>query len=150
MKVIAYVADEVLRQGHHLARRDGIERVGWMLSAWVHALDYTRQDIVELNIAVLGNMTEPRKNPHGFRASGVRVGDHICPDHKLVPHLVAELCASVPRLSPLEFYREFEGIHPFIDGNGRVGKILLNVMNGSMLDPIRPPDDFWGTPIWNP
>lgn len=35
-------------------------------------------------------------------------------------------------------------------GNGRTGKILLNWLNGTLLNPIFPPADFWGRPIQNP
>lgn len=39
-----------------------------------------------------------------------------------------------------EFYMEFERIHPFVDGNGRVGSLLYNLYRGSMKDPIHPPE----------
>lgn len=40
-----------------------------------------------------------------------------------------------------EVYQEFEALHPFIDGNGRVGAILFNWMNGTLNNsPITPPE----------
>jgi len=40
---------------------------------------------------------------------------------------------------PNEFYFDFEEIHPWHDGNGRVGSLLWNLMNGTIASPIHPP-----------
>jgi fido (protein-threonine AMPylation protein) len=53
-------------------------------------------------------------------------------------------------MAPLEAYVEYEEIHPFVDSNGRTGKIILNYLNGTLLDPIFPPNDIWGDWISNP
>lgn len=47
-------------------------------------------------------------------------------------------------LSPDEFYVEFEKIHPFVDGNGRTGKILHNWLLGTLGDPVLIKDYFGG------
>ena len=41
-------------------------------------------------------------------------------------------------------YLEFQRIHPFVDGNGRVGKILHNWLNDTLHDPILVKDYFGG------
>lgn len=65
-------------------------------------------------------------NPHGATFIAVPEGD--------VPRLVADLCAFVHRedVSPLIqaaiAHAQFETIHPFEDGNGRVGRALVHLI----------------------
>ena len=42
------------------------------------------------------------------------------------------------RMNAQEVYKFFEDIHPFIDGNGRVGMILYNMRNETLFTPIIP------------
>jgi hypothetical protein len=42
-------------------------------------------------------------------------------------------------LSPAEFYKELMWIHPWKDGNGRVGALVYNWLNGTLDNPVTPP-----------
>lgn len=154
MDVIDYIREEVERQGHDTATPDGWLRVAWMLEAWAEAMaavdQYPTSQPTVTTAEALGLLIEPLKNYMGFRQCGVRVGTRICPDPGLVRQLLAKLWESRDMLGPIEFYKAFELIHPFVDGNGRVGKILLNWLNGTLRDPIFPPNDLWGEEIRNP
>lgn len=148
--VVEYVTEEVARQGHDVTVADGIARVGWMLNAWTEAMSLAGDRPNVTQAERLGMLVEPGKNMGGFRTVNVRVGTRLCPPYLRVQLLLARLFEQRDVLNPIEFYKGFEEIHPFVDGNGRTGKILLNWLNGTLLNPIFPPSDLWGHAIRNP
>lgn len=140
LPLIDYCAEECRRQ------QSGELSVSWMMQAWAQALDHSGPVTVRL-IETLGRTIEPVKNAGGLRTVGVRVGYHICPDPDEVPFLLDRLVETTD-LEPGPWYREYEHIHPFRDGNGRTGKVLYNLLGGTLLTPQWPPDYFGG--IANP
>jgi len=70
-----------------------------------------------------------------FRATGeyVRVGSHIAPPPEHVESLIDGVIGEynndhesyfIEKIS--RFHLEFENVHPFNDGNGRIGRVLVN------------------------
>lgn len=150
--VVAYCAQEVMRQGHNTTRLNGIWRVSYMLDAWCEALEAKgRNDPLGLGmIEMWGRLVEPDLNADGFRTCHVVVGGHRCPPPERVFPLLTTLIEQKDVLAPWDFYRGLLEIHPFRDGNGRTGKIVVNFLLNALMAPVFPPADFWGHPIQNP
>lgn len=80
-----------------------------------------------------------------FRAKHeyVRVGTHIAPPPEHVEQMIENLLENYP--SDLEsfftdkiakFHLDFEKIHPFNDGNGRIGRVMINYQLERMGFPV--------------
>ena len=69
-----------------------------------------------------------------LRIWNVRVGDRVCPHYENVPKLINNWIRLHNNTEPFTAteesiklaHIEFEKIHPFIDGNGRTGRMIMN------------------------
>ncbi len=67
-----------------------------------------------------------------FRDYLIRIGSYIAPDWQDVGELISELMKFInnSKINPVELaaraHYRFEKIHPFGDGNGRIGRLLMN------------------------
>ena len=96
--------------------------------------DITEDDILKIHKEILKGINEEyagRYRTVRVRISGSTV---IMPNPLKVPDLMQEFvtyinsrAVSVPEMA-LEAHFKFVSIHPFIDGNGRVGRLLMNLI----------------------
>ena len=121
---------------------------------YVHALEYGMERvrtlpisarlIRELHAQLMGGVRGNQATPGEFRRTQNWIGAPGCTlnDATYVPPPVAEMNAALdafegylhseddtPPLVRLAFiHYQFEAIHPFIDGNGRIGRLLLSLL----------------------
>ena len=120
--------------------KDHLEAVGHR-DAFLYVQDlvkdkvpFSESIIKQIHTLVLMDRPEDRGV---YRRIPVRImgAYHVPSDPILVPeqmeNLVAEFSAN-KKMHPIEraamFHLKFEGIHPFVDGNGRTGRFILNLM----------------------
>jgi fido (protein-threonine AMPylation protein) len=104
--------------------------------AWAFGLK-NPENVSGIHLYLMG-----RLNPRiagKYRTVNVRVGDRVCPDwHDVVPMMIKWL-DTIPTTAEecKQQHIKFELIHPFEDGNGRVGRILYNIQRMAIGLPIK-------------
>ena len=111
-----------------------IAEVEGAIKAYQELENYKYDDVSDLLKAHKILMNEILNNAGNFRTSNVRVGEHIAPQAYLVSELMEQLFKWLKNsdehilLKSCIFHYEFEFIHPFSDGNGRIGRLWQSVI----------------------
>jgi len=112
-----------------LGDKDEIQEAKGAIVAYKHLENYTYIALDDLLLAHKRLTQNLLKTTGMFRNVNVAVGSHIAPPHTQISPLMHQLFEWLgeTKLHPLIvssiFHYEFEFIHPFEDGNGRVGRL---------------------------
>lgn len=118
---------EFIRESNAIENVYDDAAVGSSLNAWEYLLEQeeTTHDVVK---GAHRRIMEDRQPDIAgeYRTVGVRVGDDIPPKPAVVPDEMDTLLAEEPSdpVEALVWHVDFERVHPFADGNGRVGRLL--------------------------
>jgi Fic family protein len=155
------------REDVHIDRRDDWEEVQNYIAAMNHAVDaleslpISSRLIRDTHRILMRGVRGEHRQPGQFRTSqnwigGATIDDAVFvpPVHASIPELMADLERFVhdddirlPVLLKVALvHYQFETIHPFLDGNGRVGRLLITlhlVDRGILRRPILYLSDFF-------
>lgn len=118
----------------HLEAINHDEAIEFVMGMTQQHADITEYKLKQIHHLVLKGID--RKNAGVYRSVGVRISgsNHLPPEPFLVPKLMEELFEFYenekhrmhPVLLAAEMHERFVTIHPFVDGNGRTGRLLMN------------------------
>lgn len=96
--------------------------------------ELSQESIELLHRMLIGNIDDPIAGRFRQKGEYVRVGSHIAPAPEHVERMIEAALIGYgtdhetflsDRIA--RFHCEFERVHPFCDGNGRIGRVLMNL-----------------------
>lgn len=118
----------------HLEAINHMEAIGFIRDMVTGNEDISKRSVLDIHRLVLKSID--KENAGVYRKVGVRISGsrHVPPDALEVPHLMEDFFRFYqeqklkmhPVLLAAEMHERLVSIHPFIDGNGRTARLLMN------------------------
>lgn len=96
----------------------------------IHPME--REQILFLHQILIANINDDIAGRFRGQGEYVRVGTHIAPAPEHIETMIASALSEYGKVSEYildriaRFHLEFEYAHPFCDGNGRIGRVIIN------------------------
>lgn len=123
---------EHIEQSNLIEGITGVRELEQSMRAWTFLIaqpELTHAVIHETQRLIVANDRSLRDNERGayrdLSNTNVSVGTHVPPRWYEVVDLMVDWLGGVKERTPWRNHAYFEGIHPFVHGNGRTGRMLM-------------------------
>lgn len=121
-----------IRESNLIEGVDDFDEDARSLKAWEWVKDQplTLMSIRGLHGKIMAKQL-PEEERGKWRKCGVVVGGRVCPHYSSIPVLMKTWVVAYGDMKQESLIRighiEFEKVHPFVDGNGRTGRMVMNL-----------------------